>query len=192
MYSICIYCASSDQIPEKYFNAARELGKLMGEQGMTLINGAGNMGLMKASADACMQAGGKAIGIIPTFMIEENWHHTGMSQLIETPDMHSRQEMMARMSDAGIILPGGFGTLAELSEIVTWKQLGIYLNPIVILNTDGYYDELITFLHKGMNEKFLRKEHLDTFLVASTPEEALELAQNTPQWDINVRRNAKL
>ena len=192
MYSICIYCASSDQIPEKYFVAARELGKLMGERGVTLVNGAGNMGLMKASADACMEAGGKAIGIIPTFMIEENWHHQQMSEIIETGDMHSRQERMAQVSDAGIVLAGGFGTLAELSELLTWKQLGIYLKPIVILNTEGYYDELIAFLNKGMNENFLRKEHLNTFLVASTPKEALDMAMNTPQWDTNVRRFAKL
>ena len=130
MNSICIYCASSDQIDKKYFEAARELGRLMGERGMTLVNGAGNMGLMRAGADACMEAGGKAIGIIPTFMIAENWHHTGMTELIETPDMHTRQQKMAELSDAGIVLAGGFGTLAELSELVTWKQLGIHLKPI--------------------------------------------------------------
>ena len=90
MKSICIYCASSDKIPEKYFEAARELGRLMGEKGMTLVNGAGNMGLMRAGADACMEAGGKAIGIIPTFMIEEGWCHNGMTEIIETTDMHVR------------------------------------------------------------------------------------------------------
>lgn len=192
MNSICIYCASSDQIPQKYFEAARELGRLMGERGMTLVNGAGNMGLMRAGADACMEAGGKAIGIIPTFMIEEDWHHKGMTELIETPDMHTRQQKMAELSDAGIVLAGGFGTLAELSELVTWKQLGIHLKPIVLLNTDGYYDELIAFLRKGMEEKFLREEHLATFAVASTPQEALDLAMSTPLWNANVRRFAKL
>lgn len=192
MKSICIYCASSDQIPGKYFEAARELGRLMGEQGLTLVNGAGNMGLMRAAADACMQAGGSAIGVIPTFMIKENWHHTGMTQLIETPDMHSRQQRLAELSDAGIVLAGGFGTLAEFSELVTWKQLGLYLKPLVLLNTGGYYDGLVSFLRKGMEENFLRPEHLQTFAVASTPQEAIELAQSTPMWDANVRRFAKL
>ena len=159
---------------------------------MTLINGAGNMGLMRAGADACMQAGGKAIGIIPTFMIEEDWHHMGMTELIETPDMHTRQQKMAELSDAGIVLAGGFGTLAEFSELVTWKQLGIHLKPIILLNTDGYYDELIAFLQKGMEENFLRQEHLNTFAVASTPQEALDLALSTPLWNANVRRFAKL
>ncbi len=192
MKNICIYCASSDLIPRKYFDAARELGHLMGRRGMTVINGAGNMGLMKATADACMEAGGEAVGIIPTFMIQENWHHTGMTRLIETEDMHSRQRMMAEMSDAGIVLAGGLGTLAELSELITWKQLGIHLKPIVLLNTDGYYDELLDFLHKGMRENFLGREHMATFAVATTPQQALDLAMTTPLWDAGVRRFAKL
>lgn len=192
MKNICIYCASSDLIPGKYFDAARELGRLIGERGMTVINGAGNMGLMKATADACMEAGGQAIGVIPSFMIEENWHYTKMTRLIETTDMHTRQQKMAELSDAGIVLAGGLGTLAELSELITWKQLGIHLKPIVLLNTDGYYDGLISFLEKGMREKFLGQEHMATFVVARTPQEALELAMNTPMWDAGARRFAKL
>lgn len=192
MKNICIYCASSDLIPEKYFDAARELGRLMGERGMTVINGAGNMGLMRATADACMEAGGEAIGIIPTFMIKENWHHTRMTQLIETADMHTRQQKMAEMSEAGIVLAGGLGTLAELSELITWKQLGIHLKPIILLNTDGYYDPLLAFLEKGMKEHFLSPEHMATFVTASTPQEALDLAVSTPLCDAGVRRFAKL
>ncbi len=192
MKNICIYCASSDLIPEKYFEAARELGTLMGKRGMTVVNGAGNMGLMRATSDACMEAGGEAIGVIPTFMIEENWHYTKMTHLIETPDMHTRQQKMAELSDAGIVLAGGLGTLAELSELITWKQLGIHLKPIVLLNTDGYYDELISFLEKGMRENFLSKEHMDTFVVATTPQEALDLAMNTPLWSAGARQFAKL
>lgn len=191
-FRIAVYCASSNQIPEKYFEAARELGRLMGQRGMTVVNGAGNMGLMQAAADACMEAGGKAIGVIPTFMIDEGWHHRGMTQLIETSDMHARQQKMAEMSDAAIVLAGGFGTLAELSEIVTWKQLGLYLKPIVILNTDGYYDELLRFFEKGMQENFLLRQHMDTFRVASTPEEAIGLVLSTPLWDENIRRFAKI
>lgn len=192
MKNICIYCASSDLIPEKYFEAARELGHLMGKRGMTVINGAGNMGLMRATADACMEAGGEAVGVIPTFMIKENWHYTGMTRLIETTDMHTRQQKMAEMSDAGIVLAGGLGTLAELSELITWKQLGIHLKPIVLLNTDGYYDGLLAFLEKGMRENFLGREHMDTFVVAYTPQEALDLAMTTPMWDAGMRRFAKL
>ena len=190
--NIAIYCASSNQIPEKYFAAARELGTLIGRHGHNIINGAGNMGLMQAVTDSCLAAGGKATGIIPKFMIAEGWHHTGMTHLIETDDMHQRQFQMSQMSDAGIVLAGGFGTLAEFSELVTWKQLGLHLKPIVLLNTDGYYDPLLQFLHKGMQENFLRQEHLDTFRVATTPAEALDLAPSTPLWDADVRRFAKI
>lgn len=192
MNNICVYCASSNLVPKKYFDAAEELGTLMGSRGLTLINGAGNMGLMKASADACMAAGGSAIGIIPTFMKEEGWHHERMTQLLETTDLHARQKMMADMSDAGIVLAGGFGTLAEFSELVTWKQLGLYLKPIVVLNTDGYFDELIDFLKKGKEENFLREEHLDAFAVASTPEQALALALDTPAWGADIRNIARI
>ena len=158
---------------------------------MTVINGSGSMGLMCATADACMQAGGKAIGIIPTFMIREGWCHQSMTEVIETADMHVRQARMAEMSDAAIVLPGGFGTLAELSELITWKQLGLYLKPIVLLNVDGYYDRLLDFLQQGMHDHFLREAHLETFCVATTPEEAIELALTTPLWDASVRRAAR-
>ena len=106
----------------------------MAAQGIAVVNGAGSMGLMQASTDGCMEAGGEAIGIIPSFMIKEGWCHQGMTQIVETPDMHIRQQKMAEMSDAAIILPGGCGTFAELMELITWKQLGLYLKPIVILN----------------------------------------------------------
>lgn len=192
MNSICLYCASSDQIPEKYFIAARQLGKLMGEHGMTLVNGAGSMGLMQAAADACHEAGGKTIGVIPTFMIKEGWCHQGMDEIVETPDMHTRQEKMAELSDAAIVLPGGFGTMAELCELVTWKQLGLYLKPIVLLNTDGYYDKYLEFLNLGVEQNFQRQRHMNTFVIATTPEEALDLALSTPMWDKTIRRFAKI
>ena len=190
--SICIYCASSNQIPGKYFQAARELGQLMGQQGLTLVNGAGNMGLMQAAADACMQAGGKTIGIIPEFMIDEGWDHKGMTEIIPTSDMHTRQEQMMLLSDAAIVLAGGFGTLAEFCELVTWKQLGLYLKPIIVLNTDGFYDPLFDCMKKAADNNFLRQEHMDTFIVASTPQEALRLALETPLWNRSVRRFAKI
>ena len=135
--NVAVYAASSTQVDEVYFEAACALGRELAAHGITLINGAGNMGLMQASADACMQAGGEAVGIIPRFMIEQNWHHTGMTRLIETPDMHSRKQAMAQMSDGCVALPGGCGTLEELLEVITWKQLGLYRHPIVIRNVKG-------------------------------------------------------
>lgn len=190
--NITIYSASSGQIPVPYVEAAQTLGRLIGQGGHTLINGAGRTGLMGACTDACLAAGGRAVGVIPEFMIEQKWQHTGMTQLIVTPDMHRRKEQMASMSDACIALPGGVGTLEELLEIITWKQLGLYLKPIIILNTDGYYQPLLQQLQKAADEKFMREAHTAIWHVADTPEQALELAQTTPLWDKSVRKFAAL
>lgn len=189
---IAVYCASSTQIDDCYFKDARRLGQLMGEQGITLINGAGNMGLMAESANGCLEAGGKAIGVIPTFMIKEGWCHNGMTQIIETTDMHERQAKMAEMNDAGIFLPGGIGTFAEMTELIMWKQLGLYLKPIVLLNTGGYFDSMLNTLHQAIKENFMRPVHADTWCVAPTPEEALRMALETPLWDTSIRRFAKI
>ena len=189
---IAVYCASSTQIDDRYFQDARQLGRLMAQRGVTLVNGAGNMGLMAASAEGCLEAGGKAIGVIPTFMIGEGWCHNGMTQIIETADMHERQAKMAEMTDAGIFLPGGCGTFAELSELITWKQLGLYLKPIILLNTKGYFDSLLNTLHQAITENFMRPVHADIWKVAPTPEEALRMALETPLWDTSIRRFAKI
>lgn len=187
---ISVYCASSSKIDPFYMAEARKVGRLLAQAGITLVNGAGNMGLMQASTDGCIEAGGKAIGIIPTFMVKEGWCHQGMTEIIETADMHVRQQKMSEMGDAAIVLPGGCGTLAELFELVTWKQLGLYLKPIVILNTNGYYDALLAQMERSADECFMRKEHLQIWRVAQTAEEAVQLATSTPLWDTNVRRFA--
>lgn len=189
---IAVYCASSTQIDECYFKDARRLGNLMADKGITLVNGAGNMGLMAESADGCLEKGGKAIGVIPTFMIGEGWCHNGMTEIIETADMHERQAKMAEMTDAGIFLPGGCGTFAELMELITWKQLGLYLKPIILLNTKGYFDSLLNTLHQAITENFMRPVHADIWKVAPTPEEALRMALETPLWDTSIRRFAKI
>ena len=189
---IAVYCASSTQREDCYFRDAHCLGRMMAEQGITLMNGAGNMGLMAESANGCLEAGGRAIGVIPTFMIKEGWCHDGMSKIIETKDMHERQANMAEMSDAGIFLPGGCGTFAELMELITWKQLGLYLKPIVLLNTNGYFDSLLNTLYQAVTQNFMRPVHADIWRVAPTPEEALKMALETPLWDTSIRRFAKI
>lgn len=189
---IAVYCASSTQIDDRYFRDARQLGRLMAGRGVTLVNGAGNMGLMAASAEGCLEAGGKAVGVIPTFMIKEGWCHEGMTEIIETADMHERQARIAEMTDGGIFLPGGCGTLAEMTELITWKQLGLYLKPIILLNTGGYFDSLLNTLHLAIRENFMRPVHADIWRVAPNPEEALEMALTTPLWDTSIRRFAKI
>ncbi|WP_040602894.1 TIGR00730 family Rossman fold protein [Paraprevotella xylaniphila] len=190
--SVCVYSASSTKIADCYFRAARELGELLGHHGIRLVNGAGNLGLMRACADACLEAGGQVTGVIPRFMVEQGWQHPGLTELIETEDMHTRKQTMARLSDGVIALPGGCGTLEELLEIITWKQLGLYLNPIVVLNTNGFYDPLLKMLDRAAEEHFMRPAHLDIWKVASTPTEAIDLLYSTPVWDKEIRKFAAI
>lgn len=190
--SVCVYCASSTQIAPHYFEAARELGRLLAERRIRLINGAGKMGLMAAVADAVLENGGEAVGVIPTFMMEQGWQHPRMTTLIEVASMHERKQKMADLSDGVIALPGGCGTLEELLEIITWKQLGLYLQPIVILNTEGFYDPLLDMLQRAVDENFMRKRHGGIWHVASTPAEAVELLYTLPVWDASIRKFAAL
>ena len=190
--NITVYSASSGQVPKKYVEAAQLLGTLMGKAGHTLINGAGRTGLMGACTDACLAAGGKATGVIPQFMVDQHWEHTGMTRLEITSDMHQRKERMAELGDACIALPGGVGTLEELLEIITWKQLGLYLKPIVILSIDNYYDNLLEQLQKAVDEQFMRPQHSAIWSVAKTPAEAIHLCETTPLWDKSVRKFAAM
>lgn len=190
--SVCVYSASSTKIDPVYFDAACQLGALLAQKHIRLINGAGNMGLMSAVSDAVLQAGGEVTGVIPHFMVEQNWHHTGLTELVEVESMHQRKKTMAELSDAVITLPGGCGTLEELLEIITWKQLGLYLNPIVILNIKGYFDPLLQMMDRAMEENFMRRQHGDIWKVAHTPQEAVELIHTTPLWDTSMRKFAAI
>lgn len=190
--NVCVYSASSTKIAPVYFAVAEELGRLLALQGINLINGAGSIGLMAATSNACLAAGGTVTGIIPRFMIEEDWHHKSLTRLIETETMHERKQIMARMSDGVIALPGGCGTMEELLEIITWKQLGIYLNPIIILNIDGFYDPLLEMLQRAIDENFMRLEHQNIWQVATNPQQAIELLYTTPIWSKDVRKFAAI
>lgn len=189
--SVCVYSASSTKIDAVYFQAADTLGRLLAEHRIRLINGAGSIGLMRSVADAVLKNGGEVTGVIPRFMVEQNWHHTGLTELIEVESMHERKRKMADLSDGIIALPGGCGTLEELLEIITWKQLGLYLNPIVILNINGFFDPLLEMLEKAIDENFMRRQHGDIWKVAQTPEEAVQLLYETPVWTfpfVNLQR----
>ena len=125
-------------------------------------------------------------------MIDEGWCHKGLTETIVTADMHERKERMAQEADAVIALPGGCGTMEELFEIITWKQLGLYLNPIIILNINGFFDPLFQMLERAIEENFMRQQHGDIWKVAQTPEEAVELLQTTPVWDASIRKFAAI
>lgn len=188
--SVCVYCASSTQVALAYQEAATELGRLLGERRLRVVNGAGNTGLMCAVSDGTLSAGGTVTGVIPHFMVEQNWCHKGLTELVEVDNMHERKQRMADLSDAVIALPGGCGTLEELLEVITWKQLGLYLNPIVILNINGYFDPLLEMFRKAVDEHFMRPQHAGLWAVASTPAEAVELIYTEPVWDTDIRKMA--
>ena len=190
--NVCVYSASSTQIAPVYFQVAEELGRLLAEKHINLINGAGCIGLMAATSNAALAAGGTVTGVIPRFMVEQGWHHQGLTRLVETETMHERKQLMADLSDGVIALPGGCGTLEELLEIITWKQLGLYVHPIIILNIQGFFDAIISQLHHAVDEHFMRPQHAAIWQVASTPEEAIEMLYSTPLWDTSVRKLAAL
>lgn len=190
--SVCVYSASSTKIDQTYFNAATTLGKILAKKEIRLINGAGSIGLMRAVADASLQAGGKVTGVIPRFMVEQNWHHKGLTKLVEVDSMHERKQLMADLSDGIIALPGGCGTLEELLEIITWKQLGLYFNPIVILNINNFFDPLLAQLNEAVEQNFMRPQHAAIWSVAQTPEEAVNLLFTTPKWDKEIRKFAAI
>jgi uncharacterized protein (TIGR00730 family) len=174
--SVCIYCASSADIDPLYAKDAETLGALLGERNMHVINGAGSVGLMRTVSDATLRAGGTVTGIIPRFMVESGWCHSGLTEIIRTETMHERKQMMAHLSDAAIALPGGYGTLEELLEIITWRQLGLYKKPVIILNTNNYYGPLLEMFSRATREKFIGAGHARLWQVAGTPEEVIVIS----------------
>ena len=190
--NVCVYSASRTKIAPVYFAVAEELGQLLALHGINLINGAGSIGLMAATSNACLAAGGTVTGVIPRFMVEQGWQHKSLTQLIETETMHERKQIMAEMSDGVIALPGGCGTMEELLEIITWKQLGIYLNPIIILNIDGFYNPLLEMLPRAIDGNFMRPEHQNIWQVATSAQQAIELLYTSPIWNKDVRKFAAI
>ena len=180
---VVVYCASSAHIEEVYFDAARQLGKILAQNNITCITGGGKQGLMGAVNDSVLENGGIVKGIIPQFMVDSGWCHPQLSERVVTESMHERKFLMAKHADAAFALPGGFGTLEELAEILTWKQLGLYKNPIVILNVNGYYDPLLAMFDKMISEKFLHHNYCNMWQVVDSPDKAIEYLQNGEVWN---------
>lgn len=174
--AICVYCASSSNIAPIYTENAWELGRLIAGSGHAVVCGAGRSGLMGALIDGAHECDGTTIGIIPQFMVDNGWHHPHLSQMEITDDMHSRKRRMAELASAVIAMPGGCGTMEELLEIITWRQLGIYSGNIVILNINGYYDALTDMLGKAVDEGFMKENHAHLWQVATSPGQAIGMA----------------
>ena len=181
--TIVVYGASSADAEQVFVDAAYRLGGLIAKSGRRLVSGAGSTGLMAAVEDGALDAGGVSIGIIPQFMVDNGWLHQGLTQTIITPTMHERKNRMAQMADAVIALPGGTGTFEELFEIITWKMLGLFVKPIVILNTDHYYDPLLQMLDRTADRHFMNPVFRKLWVVAGTPDEAMELLDTLGDWE---------
>lgn len=175
--SICVFGASSSNIGREYVDDAYRLGTLMAHRGWECLNGAGSEGLMRAVSDGVLDAGGTAVGVIPQFMIDNGWHYDRLTSIIATATMHDRKQRLALMSQAVIALPGGCGTMEELLEAITWRQLGLAPKPIVLLNTLGYYDHLEEMLTHAIDEGFMKKSHHRLWQMADSPEAVLDIIE---------------
>ena len=175
---ICVYGASSDNIAEEYKQAAYQLGKALAAKGWNCINGAGSAGLMRAVSDGFLDGGAKAVGIIPQFMVDNGWHYSRLSEIISTPDMHQRKQMMAQRSQCSIAMPGGCGTLEELLEIITWKQLSLYNKPIVIFNINGFFDSILQQLEHCIAQQFMKPTHKHLWFTAHNVQQIVDYIES--------------
>lgn len=185
--SICVYCASSRACDEAYHDVARSLGRLLATAGCTVIYGGGRSGSMGALADAALAAGGRIVGVIPRFMVDLEWGHDDLTELHVVEDMRTRKHEMLTRASAVVALAGGTGTLEELFEAITLKRLGLFLGPIVIVNTRGYYDALIAQLATAVAERFIDARHESMWTVVATAEDVLPAIESAASWGAEAR-----
>jgi uncharacterized protein (TIGR00730 family) len=189
---ICVYCASSNQVDLKYFEATRRLAILLAKEGITVVYGGGASGLMGELATSALTAGGHVIGIMPNFMKEVEWAHTGVKEFHFVGDMHERKKKFLEISDALVALPGGCGTFEELLEAITLKRLGLFLKPIIIFNQDGYYDPMLEMLQKAVDEKFMGENHKKIWQAVDQVEDILPAILKTEDWNPDALHQARL
>ena len=174
MKTICVFCGSSSGNNSKYVAAAKQLGQLIAQNSMTMVYGGGNVGLMGEIANSVLANRGTAIGVIPQFLVEKELVHEKLSEVIIVESMHERKAMMAELADSFVALPGGFGTLEETVEALTWVQLGLHRKPIGLLNVEKYFHFLYEFFKHMVNEKFLHTEYKDMILIKENANEMIE------------------
>jgi uncharacterized protein (TIGR00730 family) len=190
--AVCVYCASSRVAHPDYRAAAYRLGTVLAAGGFAIVYGGGAAGSMGALADGALSRGGRVIGILPRFMDELEWGHKGLSELQLVEDMRTRKHLMLARSQAAVALPGGCGTLEELLEAITLKRLGLYLNPIVLVNTRGFFDPLLTQLAQAVEERFMDERHLRMWSVVAFPDEVPQALLSAPEWTQDARKFAAL
>lgn len=184
--SLCVYCGSSDRGPAAHKDAARAFGRELAQRNIHLVFGGGRVGVMGTLADAVLEGGGAVTGIIPDFLMRHEVGHQGVTRLEIVATMHERKARMAELSDGFVVLPGGLGTLEELFEIVTWKQLGLHTKPIVVVNSAGYWDNLRTVIDGIVAAGYARQENADLAAFVSSVDEVFPALARLPGGELTV------
>jgi len=180
--NVCVYCASSSQIHEEYLQAAFRLGQILAHHGISIACGGGGSGSMGYLADGALAGGGKVFGVLPDFMVQLEWAHPKLTELIIVESMHQRKQRLLVGADAVIAMPGGSGTFDELFETISLKRLGFYLNPIILLNIRDYFDPCIRLLEQCISERFMHPQHREMWTVVQQPSEVLPAIEAAPRW----------
>jgi uncharacterized protein (TIGR00730 family) len=185
--ALCVFCGSNTGRRPAYREAARAVGELLAQRGITLVYGGGKVGLMGVVADACLQHSGRVVGVIPRLLQEKELAHTGLTEMHVVGSMHERKALMADLADAFLALPGGFGTWDEFCEVFTWSQLGIQTKACALLNVEGYYEALLALADRATTDGFLRPEHRELLLVDGDAERLLDQMRrfefpDVPKW----------
>jgi len=176
--SVAVFCGARMGAREDFAQVASRLGKKLGEAGHRLVYGGGHVGLMGLIADATLSAGGEVTGVIPSLLMDKEVGHRQLTDLRVVSSMHERKALMENLSDIFVTLPGGFGTMDELNEIITWRQLGIHKKPIVILNHQGFYDYFLNFIQQAIRDGFISQEHMNEIHICTTVEEVMMKVEN--------------
>jgi len=180
--SVTIFCSSSRKSPEIYSLAARKLADILIDNHIRVIYGGGAVGLMGCIADRFVERRGDIRGVIPEFMVKVEWAHKQIKDMVIVQDMHERKKKLVEGTDAVIALPGGTGTLEELMEVLALKRLGKFLKPVILLNTNSFYDPLITFFNSMVDNRFIRPVHLEAYRVVSKPADVMDAILSSPDW----------
>jgi len=185
--SVCVYCGSASRVDDVHKEAARELGRALAERDLELVYGGGRLGLMGIVADAALEAGGRVLGVIPEHLKAYELEHTGLTELLVVPDMHTRKRAMVDRSDAFVVLPGGLGTLDEAFEVMSWKQLGLHDKPIVVRDVNGFWTPLIGLVDHMIGAGFVRPEHRSLFATATDTDAVFDALNSAPPPKISVQ-----
>jgi len=190
--AVCVYCASSSSCDAQYHREAARVGEILARAGRTVVYGGSRIGSMGALADGALAAGGRVVGVMPQFLKDLEVSHSGLSELEIVEDMRTRKHRMLALSSAVVALPGGCGTFEELLEAITLKRLGIFLGPIVIVNTRNYFAPLLALLDAAVAERFMDARHRAMWQVVERPEGVLAALREAPPWSATARRFATL